>query len=229
MQITQFKRRGHFGWLLLSLLLLLLVSAVTSGHPGGDILIIVLIGLTLITGIYPLSHRKSFLLISGFFAMLTFTALWIAFFSKSGFAAGVSLIAGYVFFFYNAIVILLALLSRQKISFDDLAGAVSAYLLLGLSGAFVFAFFDLISPNSIAASSSVVPEAQSPHGLESLVDYIYFSFTCLTTLGFGDLVPVTAPTRVFAYLEAVIGQIYLTILVARLVGLHLVGAAIKQQ
>ena len=67
------------------------------------------------------------------------------------------------------------------------------------------------------------------------VDYItrvmrmrYFSFITLTTLGHGDIVPQSPVARTFATLEAVVGQIYLTVLVARLVGLHIVHANSSQ-
>ena len=58
-----------------------------------------------------------------------------------------------------------------------------------------------------------------------LADYCYFSFTTLTTLGYGDLTPLTLATRVLSCAEAIIGQLFLTILIARLVGLHVVRAS----
>jgi hypothetical protein len=51
----------------------------------------------------------------------------------------------------------------------------------------------------------------------------YFSFVTLTTLGYGDIRPLTSFARTACWLEAVIGQLYLTVLIARLVGLHLVS------
>ena len=53
-------------------------------------------------------------------------------------------------------------------------------------------------------------------------DYVYFSFVTLTTLGYGDITPLTPVAQTLAWLEAVVGQLYLAILVARLVGLHIV-------
>jgi hypothetical protein len=50
---------------------------------------------------------------------------------------------------------------------------------------------------------------------------LYFSFATLTTLGYGDIVPVSAIARTLATLEAITGQLYLAVLVARLVGLHI--------
>lgn len=51
---------------------------------------------------------------------------------------------------------------------------------------------------------------------------IYYSFTTLTTLGYGDILPLSPPARMFSALESVMGQIYLAVLIARLVGLHII-------
>ena len=51
---------------------------------------------------------------------------------------------------------------------------------------------------------------------------VYFSFITLSTVGYGDITPLSPPARSFAFMEAIIGQIYLAVLVARLVGLHIV-------
>jgi hypothetical protein len=51
-------------------------------------------------------------------------------------------------------------------------------------------------------------------------EIIYFSNVTLTTLGYGDIVPISRPARTFATLEAMLGQLYLAIVIARLVGLH---------
>ena len=54
--------------------------------------------------------------------------------------------------------------------------------------------------------------------------FIYFSFSTMSTLGYGDIVPVSRLARSLSWLEALTGQLYLTILVARLVGLHIANA-----
>jgi len=55
-------------------------------------------------------------------------------------------------------------------------------------------------------------------------EFIYFSVVTMTTLGFGDMIPTTPHARMLAAAEALVGQIYLTVFVARLVGLHLAGS-----
>ena len=68
---------------------------------------------------------------------------------------------------------------------------------------------------------------ESNNERERLSKLIYFSMCTLTTLGFGDITPVTRFTRTLAWLEAVVGQLYLAILVARLVGLQIAAVALR--
>ncbi len=93
-----------------------------------------------------------------------------------------------------------------------LCGAVSIYLLLGFVWAFGYALIERLEPGSIRGS------AEGPLDLQQLIG---FSFVTLTTLGYGDVVPVTQRARTLATAEAIAGQLYLAVLVARLVGLHL--------
>jgi hypothetical protein len=59
-------------------------------------------------------------------------------------------------------------------------------------------------------------------------NFLYYSFVTLTTLGYGDITPASSPARSLSTLEAVTGQLYIAILVARLVGLHIVHAGKKE-
>jgi voltage-gated potassium channel len=77
-----------------------------------------------------------------------------------------------------------------------------------------------LQPGSFVALSAVAPNDYVARYMEMR----YFSFMTLPTVGYGDSVPHSSATRTFAALEAVIGQIYLTVLIARLVGLHIVHA-----
>jgi hypothetical protein len=79
--------------------------------------------------------------------------------------------------------------------------------------AFIYTVLENIHPGSFAISEGHI-EAGRPL-------FIYYSFITITTLGYGDITPVTAPANSFALIEAVTGQIYLVVLVARLVGMHI--------
>lgn len=97
---------------------------------------------------------------------------------------------------------------------NRLIGAVCIYLLLGVIWALVYSLVDLADPASFAGI-----DASTRAGWDS--GWIYFSFVTLTTLGYGDITPVTATARSLAYTEAIAGQFYIAVLVAGLVGAYI--------
>jgi hypothetical protein len=106
-----------------------------------------------------------------------------------------------------------AIISRigrhRKVDAQTLLGAISCYLLFGLIYAFLYAGIAHVQDKSIFTASNQ----------ESFSDYLFFSYTTLTTVGYGDLVPAHAVVRTVAILEALMGQIFLVTVVARLVAL----------
>jgi len=109
----------------------------------------------------------------------------------------------------TTLCVLWLVLRSEEVTPDTLCGGVAVYLLFG------FAFADLYQLLALLEPQAFRPPLQDP------VDGIYFSFVTLTTLGYGDVVPVSRPARGYALIEALIAQVYLAILVARLVGQHL--------
>jgi hypothetical protein len=94
-------------------------------------------------------------------------------------------------------------------------GAVAAYLLLGLAWSFAYELAMLGSADAVHfADATGFPAAQVPR-------LVYFSFVTLTTLGYGDIVPVSPAARSLAVTEALIGQLFPAILIARLVSLEI--------
>ena len=103
----------------------------------------------------------------------------------------------------------------NNISANRIVGAICVYLMLGVIWALSYALMEATLPGSFkglteqAASSSWNP------------DWIYFSFVTLSTLGYGDITPLTYTARALSYFEAIVGQFYLAVLVAGLVGAYL--------
>ena len=95
---------------------------------------------------------------------------------------------------------------------DRLWGAASVYLLLGVLWCFVYALTE------IAVDVAFLVRGE-PARLE-LTDLLYFSFSTLTTIGFGDIVPVTRTGQIAAILEGIVGTLFLAILIAKLVGVY---------
>ena len=102
-----------------------------------------------------------------------------------------------------------------------LAGSISAYVLMGIIWAAVYSLFLHLQPGSFAKPEHL--QSGSVVGLCS----IYFSFTTLTTLGYGDIFPQLHAVQSYAVMEAACGQIFLTVLVVHLVALHIIHSNIK--
>ena len=103
-------------------------------------------------------------------------------------------------------------LRRGCVDGEKIAAAVSAYLLIGLIWRDLYLLIDYLIPGSF--NSTPLNATQS----------LYYSYTTLSTLGYGDILPASGPAQALAFTEAIVGQLYLTILVARLVGLHIAYA-----
>lgn len=102
---------------------------------------------------------------------------------------------------------------RETVDVEVIYGAMSLYLLIGFAFGYAFAACDQLEPGSIRGLVATNVE----HGL---FGFFYFSFVTLTTLGYGDMAPLTAAARGLAMTEALLGQIYLAVVIARLVAMY---------
>lgn len=115
--------------------------------------------------------------------------------------------------------ILAHVFKSTRITRETIAGAICAYLLIGAMWAHVFSIVENVSPGSFADNSIEADAASGPEPIRDQSDrFTYFSFVTLTTLGYGDITPLTRPAKNLAALEAIFGQLYLAVLIARLVG-----------
>jgi len=116
-------------------------------------------------------------------------------------------------------VTLVDVLFRQTIDADHLLGAACVYVLLGLTFAYLLPVLEALSSAPII-DPGVTTDVGTEAGLVR-AEYLYFSFVTLSTLGYGDIAPIALTARLVAGVEAILGQLFLTILVARLIGLHI--------
>jgi hypothetical protein len=118
-------------------------------------------------------------------------------------------------------LILYDVLQGKRVTGDKICGAICVYLLIAVAWSHVYSLIEQIEPGSFAATR-ISELAADPGGgqFAPRLLFSYYSFVTLTTLGYGDVTPVSAAARTFSWLEAVVGQLYLVVLIARLVGLH---------
>jgi hypothetical protein len=113
---------------------------------------------------------------------------------------------------YITAVLLAYALRRGRVDGEKIAAAVSAYLLIGLIWRDLYLLVNFLIPGSFNTETLTV------------TSFLYFSYITLSTLGYGDILPANGPAQALAFTEAIVGQLYLAILVARLVGLHIAYA-----
>jgi|UPI00036E1AFE hypothetical protein len=110
----------------------------------------------------------------------------------------------------------------RRINADMIYASLCTFLLLGLLWAILFSLTDHLFPSSFYIANAVEGLSSMHFGDGNSIFPVYYSFVTLTTLGYGDIFPLTSIAKMLAVTEALTGQLYLVVIVARLVGLHIV-------
>jgi hypothetical protein len=176
----------------------------------------------LVASLYAMSRRRSALWIGAGLATATLgmDAAGIATTSRGlSIASELAAIA-----FLALIVFTMArtLLAAERVTTDTILGGICIYLLLGLLWVSAYTIVEGVHAGSFLVGGVPLAErAATQKDLFRNAELFYFSFVTLTTLGYGDVAPASSTARSLAVGEAIAGQLYVAIFVARLVGLHL--------
>jgi voltage-gated potassium channel len=208
---TLFK--GKFLFLLISILCLLIVVPIFRDFEGMRILMDIFITTILLSAAYAVSKKKHIVLTATLLGLPMFTSIWTDNFVKVPSLIFVGEIFGILFMAFMVIVILSFIFREQEVTRNTIYAAIVVYLLIALMWAFIYSLLEIIQPGSFAIGEGQIE-------IDRLL-FIYYSLVTITTLGYGDITPVTPPANAFSSLEAVIGQIYLVVTVARLVGTNI--------
>lgn len=209
-------QEARFGFLLVALLLILVVWPIAYEALGDVDGLIVQIAFTLvlIIGIWSLETSRGWF-VSGILLTCTSIGLTIAnAFLRLESLEFATIAVLVTFCALSAMFALRQIFETYQISLNQLAGAVCVYLLFGFMFGLIYALVDRFFPGSFVGI-----ERSGSSG--DAISFIYYSFVTLTTLGYGDVVPIRPVARTFAYIEAVAGIFYIAILVGALVGLLL--------
>ena len=116
------------------------------------------------------------------------------------------------------VVVFADIVMSKRVTADLIFGSVAVYLLFGVVVALIFHLMNSVDPGSVIAT---VGDAETvAERRDEFSELLYFSFVTLTSVGYGDLTPLESPARSVAMLEGIIGQLYIAILVAKLVGVY---------
>lgn len=194
---------------MVSIILLLILQAVLEGTKYGYIVLNLLSTVVLILGVHAVGSSKKRLIILILLGLPWFISEWT--FTRSNRTIFVSML----FFMFVTVTILEHILRSKDVTADTLYGAVCVYLLLGIMWASIYGVIEFLTPGSIFIGRE--GEMQAPLSSNVL---IYYSFTTLTTLGYGDISSITPQARIISVLEAITGQMFIAFLVARLISTY---------
>ena len=122
-----------------------------------------------------------------------------------------------------------ALFRAKRITTDEVASSLCIYLFMVILWAVAYSALELVAQGSFTYSlSEAGAAAPMVFGGELSVFPVYFSFVTITTLGYGDVLPATPAAQMLASIEAFLGQIYVAVLVARFVGVHISQSLLEE-
>ncbi|MFC1668726.1 ion channel [Chlamydiota bacterium] len=207
---------------MMSLLLTLILFPFLSEFSLGSLFLEVFFTFILLSGIFVLSERKKLLFFAVGLAIITLAINWTHYFIKNSILFSLSHILYLSFFLLTILSILIHIFKSETITAEKIFGAISVYFLIGITWALLFSLIEYLLPGSFALSivdsSSVSVDFSET---SKSFPFLYYSLVTLTTLGYGDITPISPPAQILSAFEAMLGQLYLAILIARLVGLHI--------
>jgi voltage-gated potassium channel Kch len=212
---------GRHSILLASLIALLVATPLGSLHSTSAVRFSVLLSLVLAAAVYVNSRRRWTLTV----ALATGLGAigGVAWAEATGspttriFAHGM----GLALLVFTTSLMLNALARARTVSRDVLVGAVCAYLLIGLCFAMAFLLMIGLAPGSLLDDGVAIGGSVADPSARA-TKLLYFSFVTLTTLGYGDVTPESEIAQMLAVTEAITGQLYVAIFIARLLSLYLI-------
>jgi hypothetical protein len=202
-----FARQDDFGVVLALILLTVIVFAGASG-PVGQFFSVMLSGGTLLFILHTAGARRRTFRAAAIVVVLAIASTGVAMIIGDALGASAAGFIGLLLAIVAPLAILRRIIEGPTITFRLVLGALSIHLLLGLAYAYLFPLIATLTGETFFVETSTPTPS----------DYMYFSYTTLATIGFGDFTAATGLGRMVAVSEGLVGQLYLVSAVALLVG-----------
>jgi Ion channel len=203
---------AHF---LVALVLLLVTLPFVLDSPGGKIIEAALFTLVFLSGVLAVGGRHRTLFVAVVLVIPVVAGTWLQHFHLNIFPNEVTLATSIIFSSFVIIHLLRFTLEAPRVDSQVLCAGISIYLMLAV----IWSFAYLLVAHNVSKAFALNVGSEQNQSLAPF-DAVYFSFCTLTTLGYGDIVPVARIARQLAILEATTGTLYVTVLIARLVSLY---------
>jgi voltage-gated potassium channel len=216
----QNNRQTRFLLLLISLLALMLLEPFLFDRTGIRFLLEIFFSIILFSSIFAVSVKKGATLIALLLALPKLGTTWAISFITHPLLFLFDSILGFMFFAYIIVLILLHIFRQEDVTLETIYGAIVVYILIGIMWVSLYNVTEVLHPQSFSMAADLATESRKA--------LFYYSFVTLTTLGYGDITPISDPAKSLAMLEAIVGQMYIAVLIARLVGMHISQGLLKK-
>jgi hypothetical protein len=205
---------GPCTYLLLALMALILIYPYLKANVISRVILGLLYAAVLLGGAHAVGRDTRRLIVGRGLAIAAIGLQWF-YLATHGIWAGRLTGIAFVFFLLFTIGEVLAyILKKGPITADKLHGALAGYIMLAFLWAFFYSLIESFIPGSFVLGGARIDDPSS------FLHLLYFSFTTLTTTGFGDITPVSEQARSFVIIEEFIGVFFVGVLIARLAGLY---------
>ncbi len=214
------RLEGRFGVLFVTLLAAIVVPGFLPSGTVARLFLNIFFNFVLVAGLVTVSDNRLHLTVG---LLLVIPAIGINWLGKATDNVGLGMLSsgfGSAFLAFLAVMMILFAARSRRVTLNVLFAAVSAYLLMGLAWAEWYAIVDMLQPGALSFALDPAVSGYEAH-VARLNESVYYSFVTMTTLGYGDIAPIAPQARALAMLQAVIGQLYLVVMIARLVALNI--------
>ncbi len=214
--MIRFRTSGSFHNLLAWLLLYQLASPFLLTIPSARILVSLLFSGILFSAVYTINRYSRMFLWTILLMALTLILLWIDVFNLVPFSLQASSVILCLYLGLLVYTLSLLIFTARNITPGLISGALCLYLIFGMFWGMIYVLIELWQPGSFTGA---LLNDQTFH-LQLYRAFQYFSFVTLTTLGYGDILPTNSVAAAFCQIEAIIGQFFMAVMVARLVAIQ---------
>lgn len=197
--------------LLIALVLLLVTAPLVEDLPGGELVEPILLTLVMLSAVLAVGARRRSLLIALLLVIPAIAGKWLNHLAPAVVSPVLHLICATLFFGFVIAHLLQFILRAPRVDTSVLCAGLAGYLLLGVLWTPLYLTIYRWNP-----SSFTLPSGSTMDGFTGF----YFSFITLTTVGYGDIAPVSRVARMLAVIEAVVGLFYMAVLISRLVSVY---------
>jgi voltage-gated potassium channel len=211
----QWLRRHPVAAFLTGLVLAIASIPLDEQFHDGDLVEVLRLTVVLLAGLFALSDRHRILVWGIVLATPAMVGKWVNHWLPDLVPDWTFLVPALLFCMFVVLRLLRFILRAPRVDSEVLCAGVAGYLMLGLLWTMAYVLKARLAPDSFAFTVGPVG-SQSMKGLTAL----YYSFITLTTVGYGDIVPMSGATRMLAMMEAITGTFYVAMLISRLVAVY---------